>query len=555
MNQNRKATALIVAAVMLLAATPAVAQTKSQTASVTKGIFTTDVDNYMNVNTYDKVMFDKWFGVIAADGTTPQLGFATKIGGLYLGTSYKGTLYNSSGNDTINIVTTPTVTDGVVSSTATTTTKSVTSSSLNTNNTVGVLVGALGMGFSASFSETMNHSNIPYYVTSYASAPNASTGQQAIETTTDNPAGKTATSTKYTNNYNNSGSMTPSLGWGMNLNVGTMILRPSASVAATFNKNEKSATKAASTTVNEVETSSDTGTCTTALSNLEPTATIGAILEFPKIDGAQAFAILTYRLDTKFFIGNSYLDANGTSIALPGNAYVTAYKQVTDNPALEKTTTTGTDILAYTDSYMMHTVTPQFKFKKEFDDQLSIGFLAKANVSAEFSSTGSTRTNTTVVTVDSYSQNPGSDTTETTTVTTNGNTTATATYEISPEASAAVVYKLLPGKLSLNAGYSLSAPKLTSTQTTVTKSLPDTTTVKKVDENGFVLTDTETTTVNAARTESQTLTNTWGAISQTLSAGLTFYINDKMTFDASMSTSGTNVINLANLTLMFTIKQ
>jgi hypothetical protein len=64
---------------------------ESNTSKATFENFGTDVDNYLDVHSYGDVEFDKWFGFGAYDtGLNLGLGYARKLGGIYLGAFYTG---------------------------------------------------------------------------------------------------------------------------------------------------------------------------------------------------------------------------------------------------------------------------------------------------------------------------------------------------------------------------------------------------------------------------------------------------------------------------------
>ena len=98
--------------------------TSSPQGDVTLGKFESDADNYMSVRNYANMDFGKWWSVISykayLDSPTPnssdlvQVGFATRIGGLYAGLSYNGNGWKDLGSlrgagDNINTYTQETI--------------------------------------------------------------------------------------------------------------------------------------------------------------------------------------------------------------------------------------------------------------------------------------------------------------------------------------------------------------------------------------------------------------------------------------------------------------
>lgn len=358
MNQNRKATALIVAAVMLLAATPAVAQ-QSNLNAATASVFSSDVDNYLSVINFSKVTFDKSFAFAGLQNQNLDLGYATKLGGIYLGTWYDGDVVNmvNGQQTTTSVVTTPTVVNNVISSTATTTTKTLTTDNpFTTDNSIGVLVGIAGMGFKLGFDEEMR---------SYVAPAAIGTLSSVTTDTADN----SVQSMVYSNTSRAKGFMTPSVQWGMNLPLGNMTLKPTAKISVAFNTDYEGYTVDSTHTVDGSVPYGDKTTNIVSYTNngyIAPNANLGALLSFAKEDGAQTTVGLNYVFDMPL-----YGEGTKDSTVMTENTI-----------SLTDTTNVVTDTVTTTPYFeMTNTVTPAFYYTKDFGDQLSVGVNAKASIS------------------------------------------------------------------------------------------------------------------------------------------------------------------------------
>ncbi|GHV95368.1 hypothetical protein AGMMS50293_16880 [Spirochaetia bacterium] len=80
---------------------PLAAQVESSTSQATDGLFTSDVDNFLNVNNWQDVEFDKFFMVAQVDGANGvNGGFALHAGSVYLGFGYLGNFWSGNINST-----------------------------------------------------------------------------------------------------------------------------------------------------------------------------------------------------------------------------------------------------------------------------------------------------------------------------------------------------------------------------------------------------------------------------------------------------------------------
>ena len=73
---------------------PLSAQFRSNTSDATFGLYTTDVDDFLDVNEWQNLEFDKFFSSMRADGSDGiEAGLALKAGSVYLGFGYAGNFW------------------------------------------------------------------------------------------------------------------------------------------------------------------------------------------------------------------------------------------------------------------------------------------------------------------------------------------------------------------------------------------------------------------------------------------------------------------------------
>jgi len=204
------------AAAILILAAPVFAQTEieSNTYKATAGVFTNEIDDSMSVIDYAGVEFEKWFGFIGYggyNGDTPiQVGFATKLGGLYVGLFFTGNAMGIDENWNEEVETTYDL-DSQLKTNIKTTKQFTTGTQVSSNNEFGLLLGVADMGFKIGFWENVTEILDP---------------ERTIETT------DALTGTIYHDkgdivNYSHiEGILSPSLTWGTTFDVGSFQIKP-----------------------------------------------------------------------------------------------------------------------------------------------------------------------------------------------------------------------------------------------------------------------------------------------------------------------------------------
>lgn len=541
MNQKKKVIALAAITVMLLA--PLAAQS-SNTNSATAGVFETDVDNYMSVHDYSKVEMEKAFGYIGYDSNNLSLGYATKLGGLYLGSYYNGNALstNDSIKETKNITTANQVTNDVITGETVTTTEGKTDPEMVSTNQIDVLVGVAGMGFKLGFYENLQTAKSRFSV-------DGSFNDASDSVATDSSTMST-TVTKYTEGSQTVGSIMPSLVWGMNLPVGGMTIKPYAMANVNFYQNKAFSVENKYTEVFDVKQSNALATNTKKTAGkdngyIDLDATVGAGLDLAKNGTKQTSFGLSYQFDTKLY-SNSDNDVKGNAdwTETVTNAF----------DAAGTTTTVVKTVNTSEKSYVKHVITPAVSSTTELSDRVSFGMNFAVDVTFDSDKSIAETVTRTVATVASNLQDPADDSVTTTVVTTPGNTVETTTLTVDPTLKAGLTFKAIPGTLSFNTGLTVEVPQFNNATVTTTKSGFTSTTATKVDGLGVRTSDT-TGTVTAARNESQTIKNDWDKLSAGINAGLTLNVDKNIAFDALMSNTGAFSVNATSLSLILSIKK
>lgn len=530
MKRKMMMTVLCAAAVMLTITAPLAAQTTrlnptSNTNKATASTFGTDIDSYMSVNDYSSVELSKMFAYISLDNNNLDLGFAKKIGGMYLGARYAGDLLNqiNGKEDTTSVTTVIDVNNGLAAGTNKTTTKTITDDDiLYTDNHAQVLLGLIGMGFKLGFDE-------------YMAADTGFVDGDVLSTVITDTADNSSTKTEFTEYSQRDGYIAPSVQWGMNLPLGGMTLKPNAKIAVGFVKDTKKYTKDETKSVAGAVPFGFATKNTVYLRDdgaIVPDVTLGANLQFAKKDGGQSAVGLEYGLNLPL-----YGDGKTTTTTVKTTQLNTGSKVDTSDETVANT--------EY--SEMTNTVTPSYSFTKDLGEKVSFGFNAKAKVTM-FKSESTPKTIQTVVTnTDTYSQNPDTDTVTTVVTTTNDYTTAINQLTINPTLNFGFTYKIIPGKFALNAGYAVTAPSFSNKVEAKSSSTPIGNTVATTTRTGDVITtDTLTTPVdtgytNAGNAETETTTTTWGQLSGELFFGTRFNFTEQFALDAytTLNTTGT----------------
>jgi hypothetical protein len=531
---------------------PSVAQTSpaSNQRSSTATVFTTDVDNYMNVNRYGNVKFDKLFALV--DYTSRlDLGYATKFGDIYLGTYYNGTGLTRGTDETTRLTTnwdttlqqmTSRVDEKVYARTTTV-----------TNNNIAALIGVMGMGIKVGFYEGVTTYNTPYNV----SRGGTSTGTSTVTTNQDGSIAYTGNdSLKY---YESTGSMVPYIQWGMKLDLGSgLVLLPRVGTNFTFYDEQLVDEYYSNRTVYDGKIQGqeriDRRGKNNSYNNLNVSA--GADLDLD----ANMRLILDYNLNTRFY-DSSFGDAGRAGSVKGTISWDNTGNYSVTNKYVDRTEKDDSvQIQVSEQSYTYHSINPGFRWQDSaFGEDLKFGVRIQLPITigneSSIAYTDRWRTQNTTYNDEINSQN--NETTVTNTHTANaGNKTEISYFSINPTVGVGASYGLIPNKFTVNAGVYISLPGFTSTNTTTSRdgiSSTYTRTEKGSDGNKYVSSETTTVTAPPQIVDSVRSVTSWTALSGVLRGGFVFSFSDNFAMDMSAGV-GTFTYNLTSLTALFTVK-
>jgi hypothetical protein len=218
---------------------------QSNTYAATNGTLGTAVDSFQDVLGWSDVAFNKWFGYVGISplGTVSSsnkfynlfdsmtntylfnLGFATKIGGIYLSAYYSGKFYDGSKDVTDRITQDNPLANGEYAATGTTTTTAYSGQPITNHiNNFSVLAGIGNMGIKVGYFEAWQTLD----------APNGTVKSDQQEAN-----GYTA-ALEYSNYSESYGVLIPSASFGMPLNLGNLALTVNGTLAVNVARNNKS---------------------------------------------------------------------------------------------------------------------------------------------------------------------------------------------------------------------------------------------------------------------------------------------------------------------------
>jgi hypothetical protein len=575
MNKTIKVMAISVVAAFFFAL-PLAAQTvlnvegdpASNLRKSTVTLYKTDVDNFLSVNNWSSVSLDnKWFGYLhSTGGLSPNfranVGYATKVGDLYLGLRYNGNIFQDTGGGYTKQVTLNPAYDEVtqqLTSLTETTAAWPAARWHSSTNQLDVLIGVAGQGIKVGFFESM------------AVRPDGYTSR-AI-TKTDTRDGNIQYQNEPVEFSQFQGNLLPSVQWGTLLNVSGLTVKPRAGVSFLIYQNELVDNYYAGyTAFNGKPIAPRTLTRAAGNNNgyLQPEITVGADLGLPKKDNLATTFTLNYAVNFNVY-DNDY-SASGFSgkAAGPvswGGAVATNYTETTTSISGKRTQTQTT--LGFNDtSRSQHTITPIVTLDKTVSDALSLGLKIQAPITVTSTANEISTEIRRHTTVWNYAATNSADAKTVTEYTqhTPGNLTEITEFKLIPSVRIGARYHLFPGRFTVNAGIQLDpfgSDADNGWTNTVTKQTRNgtgqrtTETVKNGD--GVVTSKTDTTTLGAggAYNDVSTVQNTFAGFSGRIGAGFLFNFNENMALDFFANTgalSTTWSVDMASVNVMFTFK-
>lgn len=527
------------AAIAIAMTAPAFAQT-SPTNLATAGVFTTNVEDSMNVHDYGNVEFGKAAGFAGYANSGASLGYAFKPGGLYLGLWYNGRVASKGSTLYEDVTTTYNLTNQVPTQTVTIT--SFTNDYVETDNRVNALLGIKGMGIKIGFYETLTIYNHPDGTITVTEPYNSST--------------VTYTGNEIVDYSRVSGWMIPSVGWGMTIGK----IKPYADISfGIYQNNTKYNYRQNPIKVNGEISGVDTVTSQVSISDyLQPSATVGAYYEL------SAATTLGLSYGFRMNIYNNDYDIAGIKGTAKGTfTNGTGSVQTTETYSSITTVRTG-NLTINEQTNFRHSITPSYRYEKTAGEGLTIGFLAAIPVTITSTTSENKVKNTTTTKYEEKNDALAANnyTREVVTTRTSG-LTDTTQLQIIPRIRFGAMYQAT-SKFAVNAGIQFSPFSWTNSTANfsrATNTNTDTTVTTLKDGNGNEIDRTVTNTAVTNGTDTvndrQTITDTWGWASIGAGAGFTLKFSDNLALDASLNTSATPTsfsLDLTNIAIMFTFK-
>jgi len=555
MSKSFKVAALFAVTALILGAmvfAPSVYGQSSPTGTATAGVFTSDVEDSMDVHYYSDVEFDKWFGFIGTSGTTPSLGYATRFGDLYVGAWYTGTIASTTNSVTEQVVSDYDLDNQLY--TGKTTTLTYSNQYTDSDNSLNVLIGVAGMGIKVGFSESLR-------VWSYPSS---------TLTTVEDATGAAKT---YTNDYvvddylRIDGSMTPSLEWGTTIEAGDITIRPKVAAGLVIHRDTNILnTKATYSTYND-ELVGGTEQINRVNGTVNDYLGLGAGVGADFGLNEKLSVGIGYNLYTNFY-SNSY-DGSGFSGTAAGTvSWDNGSTTITRNNETTVTQTTATLNIDEITNWS-HNIEPSVYYSDEIAEGLTLGFsialpvgitAGSSNSYYEWHQNTKTEYNSAVnkprgTTVDYVTYGPKS-------------LTETSGFSIGLNAAVGAQYALIPDRFTVKAGIGLNPLRFSSTTRKFTKPTVNGKNVTRIyDADGnqigsdVVSLQEPNYPYNEATSDqvedSVFVQNTWSPFGVYAAGGFTFNFNDSMALDMAVSGgSGSSnfTLNISNVKVLFSFK-
>ena len=540
----------------------------SNTNTATATLFKADADNFMTVDRWSRVSFDKGFAFISGSvftGTNPDtktstsnlnrgklgLGYATELGSLYLGVWFQGNIVQvtkPASGDTEKTTVTSEYDDDSRTLLSTTKTTEYGESWINSANQVQLLLGVANQGIKLGFYESL--------------AQNKQTGNTSNPTTEiDYKDGNRKDYFNTVDEYaHDKGYLRPYLGWGTDVAVGSKLkLRPYIDLGIEVYKDELIDKYSDYTKINGKKQDNAKTTFGEGHSNgyIAPQATVGAKFDIPTEKGAVTTTILEYAIDLRLFKNSA--EATGFSdkaikgtVGWSDGAQV---KQVTKY--VDGHTETATDITLNYDEqkYAKHTITPTWQITGSPASGFNLGFKTNVPVAITASSSEkySEEHNLTSIknTAESYN-----DYTSTIITRDNGAKTTSTDTNLKWNLMVGAQYKLVPDRFTINAGITATPIDLLhSVARTAGNNVNSVKTTLVKDGNGNVITDDKDVDSNTSVADSVATTNTWAGFNGGVSGGFTLNFTPKVALDLAVDSYGQNFkLNVANVHVLLSLK-
>lgn len=545
---------------------------ESPTNIATRGLVSTEADQFMNVLDWSQVKFDKVFTYAGfqqkvstpptVDNNLINLGAAFKAGPVYIGSWYQGKLGVITGNkQKTEKLTLELNSDGTKINNK----KLVTDTQKNTDHradhNLTALVGFGNIGINLGYARTGQNKSGTYYGTALK--------QNTITENSNDP--HTIDKTEYSDKgFVNAARHGTLVGFGMNIALGKMTLSPKASLNVDVVQDshyglEKKTIKTGvqDTVTNTVQAKGD------GFVKIGGKAGVGLSLG----DAFNSTFDFTYDFDARIF-NKAYTDLDKKKHKVKGmyNVIKDEHKVESNNGGNKKETRT-IDMDTTEKTFLKNTITVDYKMQKDLTDRVSLFAGAKLpleiNANIEVATTGNSWSLTTTTPInpsDSHKKeikevivkNPSKK-------------TNTTTIVINPEITAAVSYAAVPNRLFLNLGTKIAPFGNNGYNTTITKetwnsAVKETTTITtypnkyKPDTTTVQVENTTTTTPPASSKDSKyNVTHSYSNAVVELNGGLRWNVVENFAFDlvytqSLIAETNIDLLKLSKLQLACTIK-
>lgn len=576
--RHRTWRAPLIAAILALALGLPVAAQVSNLFSSTAGLYTGAPDLFLSTSRYGELELEKGFGYVGYDNSYLTLGYAGRLGGIYLGSYYSGTVLSTANTPTesVSVAQTPLLDASriIVGESVTTTSSWTTAPQYASTNNGRILIGVAGMGFKLNVSNSLTAVYNRYGVgtvqgtalagwnTGFAAVGSAAS--DVVTETIDADGGVTSRAvTDYGDGFTRTATIQPEIQWGMRMEAGGLVLRPEVTLIATFYEDAGAASLVDYTQVMGAGNPSFDGVndlygtyakeakeYSKGYFGIGANASIVAELG-PGGDTAPQVG-MTYIFGTRLY-SNPYIDGSGKEVKGGGDA---AWYEAVDftQTSTDATTTTLRAWELVERSYMSNQIIPFYRFGGQAGERISWNL--QGIVSAILQHQEQTTTGGVLQTIefDDFSEDPAADYVQTIRKGHVGNTVVTDTLYIYPYANGGMRYALIPGALTLNAGVNVTCPRYYRQVSQTTKTGFNTRTQTTVLGTGEESVDTYTDEMASTRTESQTASVDWNAMSASVSAGFTWEMGEGFSLDARLSSSGFTLY-ATDFSVLLTVKR
>jgi len=489
-----------------------------------------------------------------------SLGYATTFGDIYLGTWYNGNIMEFNKTEEVEVRTDYNLTTQLPTQTRVTT--EYDGHSTYTNNRINALVGILGMGIKLGFHQEMRtwaNDDVTIRVTE-----NFGNDRVTTETYNGNVISDTGIIDEFVRNY---GTMTPSLAFGMSLEVGDLLIRPQLNASLVMGRDNRTIVTSQNpsgsesfVTVGGEAIAATTGEYWNGYSGnyIRPMVTAGADVT---LTNRMRFGIF-YGIDMMLH-KNDY-KASGIDGDVKGTARWNGNTTVAES--IDSTITTTSKTVDVTEmKSMYHKVTPTFSWGNEVSEGLQLGVAFSVPIGFGGNSSESYReTYSSTVTEFKHKDNEIFNNTVNSVATgpidnNDASIKSRTEFNVIPNIRLGATYAWVPGKFNINTGASFTpvsfqreifkesqATRRTSTETTT------------LNAKGEVVSETKSIGgTSTDRVVDSVLVNTKWAPYAGASGGFTLFFNNNMAVDMAVASGydmGMFAFDLAEVRVLFSVK-